>query len=259
MSSYTYYLSNEPPRRRLPWWGWALLALLLGAGAAAAAATAYPRAAGMLWAPASAPAWHADIAAATDPVADTVYLVDLSDSMRDELDNVKQGLRASLAAKAPDSRVGIIAFGDTCAAIAPRPQLRPETAEQAVSSIGTGMDDKETDDRCTLEQTLSELKTALAPEQPTEVFLFSDGSLDSLIAPECAGGSPVPSGKDLDGKPLFRCSAGRWDYQPRPIIAEFRTANIKINGIYFQPHRYDWADQVELLTTATGGEFVRVR
>lgn len=36
-------------------------------------------------------------------------------------------------------------------------------------------------------------------------------------------------------------------------------ANIKINGIYFQPHRYDWADQVQLLTEATKGGFVRVR
>ena len=260
MSTYTYYLSNEPPpRRRIPGWVWAAMGLLLGAGivaGVAAAVVAYPRAAAMLWPPAPPPAWLAAIANATDPTADTIYLVDTSESMRDELPNVRQGLSASFAAKSPASQIRIIAFGDICDDL---PLLDAALAETVVSSIGRETGDTETAASCTLEQTLSELKTDLAPGQPTEVFLFSDGSLPTLLDPQCAGGSPVPTTHTLDDQPLYQCHAGQWNYQPRPIIADLRAANIKIHGIYFQPHRYDWGHQVRLLATATEGEFVRVR
>ena len=259
MSTYTYYLSNEPPRRRLPRWVWAALGLLLGAGivagVAAAAVVTYPRAAAMLRPPAPPPAWLSAIANATDPTADAIYLVDTSESMLDELPNVRQGLSASLAAKSPASQIRIIAFGDLCAAL---PPLDATLAATVVSRIGRETGDTETAADCTLEQTLTQLKTDLAPDQPTELFLFSDGSLPTLIDPQCAG-TVAPSDHTLDDKPLYQCDAGQWNYQSRPIIADLRAANIKINGIYFQPHRYDWADQVRLLTMATGGEFVRVR
>ena len=256
MSTYAYYLSYEPPRRLIPWWVWAALGLLLGAGVVAAAVIAYPRAAAMLWTPAPPPppAWLADIANATNPTADTIYLVDTSGSMLDELPNIRQGLSASIAAKSPASQVRIIAFGDLCADL---PLLDAGLAETAVSRIGDGSDSAETADRCTLEQVLDELTTDLTPGPNTELFLFSDGSLPYLMDPQCAG-APRRSAHTLDGQPLWECRAG-WQHRPAPIIAEFAAANIKINAIYFQPHPYDWAGQVQLLTTATGGKFVPVR
>lgn len=260
-----YYLSNEPPRRRMPWWGWALLGLLLGAGVVAAAVIVDPReyiaapADGALPPPASVAEWRRAIAAATTPTADTIYLVDTSESMTRELPNVKQGLSDSIAAKARGSRVGIIAFGDTSQEILPLLDLKPELAETAVSAIEIGMAGRGTNVGRALEQARGELNRSLEQERTAEVVLFSDGSLASVTRSECHGGQEVRSAQTLEGKRLTQCVGGAWQHQPAPIIAQFLTDGIAINGIYFQPHLYDWADQVELLTTATGGEFVRVR
>lgn len=268
----TYYISyGDPPRRRrwvFPALGVLGLAALLAVGAAfllsppetenpapAAAGPAVPA----LSAPATQREWQAAVAAATNKMAYTYYLIDTSESMTRELPNAVVGLSASIAEKAPASQVGIIAFGDTCQEVLPLSPLNPELAKSVVDNdIEIGMAGIGTDVSCALKTALAELRPHAKQELPTEVVLFSDGSLASVTRSQCTG-TIVRIDRTLEGNRLARCVDGAWQHQPAPIINEFYDADIKINGIYFQPHRYDWADQVRLLTDETGGEFVWVR
>lgn len=272
----TYYIMyGEPPRR--PRWvyfvlGMATAAAVMAVGAAFAVLPTFPgippdpqpaTASPDLNEPASPERWCAAIAEATDETAITYYLVDTSGSMERELDNAMKGLQDCIAAKLPGSTVGVIAFGSTCAddplpLLPLSPQLL-ELAEQGdlvkvASTYGNG-----TNVKCALDLALNKLRPYAEQEPPPEVVLFSDGSLASVIDAECSG-DVVLSARTLagEGSPLFQCS-GEWSYQRLPIIDDFITAGIPINGIYFQPHRYDWANQVQMLTGATKGEFVDLR
>ena len=260
----TYYISyGEPPRRRrwvFPALGVMGLAALLAAAAVvlyAPADDALPIADSALPAPASEAAWSAGIAAATDKMAYTYYLVDTSESMTRELPNAMAGLSESIAEKAPESQVGIIPFGDDCAEHQlPLLPLDPELAEQFVSTIEIGMAGIETDVTCALETALAQLRPHAEQGHDTEVVLFSDGGLASVINAECDG-QVVRSPHTMEGRALLRCH-GRLSHEPMPIIKQFSDNGIKINGIYFQPHNHRWGDRVELLTDATGGKFVPV-
>ena len=277
----TYYISyGDPPRRRrwvFPVLGVLGLAALLAAVAvvlyspaddappvadgappaplepSAAAAPAAPP----LRAPATEDQWYKAVAAATNKMAYTYYLIDTSESMTRELPNAMVGLSASIAEKAPASQVGIIAFGDICQEVLPLSPLNPDLAEMAVANLSIGMAGKGTDVSCALETALDNLSPYVEQGQATEVVLFSDGSLATVTRSECTG-TVVRSDRTLEGRRLSRCNGGTWQHHPEPIISDFADAKIKINGIYFRPNLYDWADQVELLTRETGGEFVRV-
>ena len=277
----TYYISyGDPPRRRrwvFPALGVLGLAALLAVAAVvlyspaddalpiadgAPPAPAEPPAAAApvapaLRAPASEDQWYEAVAAATNKMAYTYYLIDTSESMTRELPNAMVGLSASIAEKSPASQVGIIAFGDTCQEVLPLSPLKPDLAELAVSTLSIGMAGKGTDASCALKTALADLQPYVEQGQATEVVLFSDGSLASVTRSECTG-TIARSDHTLEGRRLSRCVGGDWQHRPAPIINEFRTAKIKINGIYFRPHLYNWADQVELLTTATDGVFVPV-
>lgn len=261
----TYYMSYDPPRRRRRW-VFPVLAVLGLAAVLAVGATflltaddAAAPADGALPPPASAAAWSQGIAAATNEMAYTYYLIDTSESMTRELPNAMAGLSAIIAEKAPESQVGIIPFGDDCAEqTLPLLPLNPELAEQFISAIEIGMAGIETDVTCALETALEELRPHAEQGQDVEVVLFSDGSLASATRSECAGGRAVRSDQTLEGKRLTRCVGGAWQHKPAPIISDFAADGIKINGIYFQPHHYNWADQVRLLTEETGGKFVPV-
>ena len=263
----TYYIMyGEPPRR--PRWVYFVLGLatataVMAVGAAVLAldlgptrmAAEEPGPA----APASPEEWYTAIAMATSETAITYYLVDTSESMTRELRNLKPGLSEIIASKSPDSQVGIIVFGDKdkCEPVLPLLPLDPELAELAIDTIDIGMVGIKTDVSCAFEQALADLQPHLDEDRVAEVVLFSDGSLASVIDAECSG-DVVRSANTLEGSPLFRCS-GEWSYQRLPIIDDFITAGIRINGIYFQPHQYNWADQVRLLTEPTDGKFVSVR
>lgn len=268
----TYYIMyGEPPRR--PRWVYFVL------GLATATAVLAVGAAFAVWplvveqpplsaeepgpAPptpiATAAEWTSLIAEATSETAYTYYLIDTSESMTGELNNAMQGLTASIAGKSTGSQVGIIAFGDTCEEVLPLLDWERELTEQAVSKIAIRMLGRGTDVSCALKTAQRRLQPLSEQGHETEVVLFSDGSLSSVTNAECDGGQAVRSDYALEGRALTRCVGGTWRHQPMPIIKDFVDAGIKINGIYFQPHRHDWADQVELLTKETGGVFVKVR
>lgn len=272
----TYYIMyGEPPRR--PRWvyfvlGMATAAAVIAVGAAFAVLPAFPgippdpqpaTASPDLNEPASPERWCAAIAEATTETAVTYYLVDTSGSMERELANAMAGLNDCIAAKSPGSTVGVIAFANTCAdKPLPLMTLSPELVGLAaqgelVRNVAIGRYGNGTNVKCALDLALDKLRPYAEQEPPPEVVLFSDGSLASVIDAECSG-DVIRSAGTLEGSPLFQCS-GEWSYQPLPIIDEFIAAAIPINGIYFQPHRHDWADQVELLTKETGGVFVKVR
>ena len=269
-----YYIDySEPPRR--PRWvyfvlGMATLAAVLAVGAAFAvlpfivdrpAAENAEAAAPALNEPAPAEAWYAAIAEATSETAITYYLVDTSESMERELPNAMAGLNGIIAEKSPDSQVGIIVFGEDCYTVLPLLPLdseRAELAELVIDTIKIGMVGDRTNVSCAFERALYELQPHLDASRKAEVVLFSDGSLASVIDAECSSGDVVRSTRTLEDSPLFMCRGG-WIQEPMPIIEQFSDAGIRINGIYFQPHRYDWADQVELLTDETDGVFVDVR
>lgn len=267
---YIYY--GEPPRR--PRWvyfvlGMATLAAVLAIGAAVLTLPTFvdppaenaEAAAPALNEPAPAEAWYAAIARATSETAITYYLVDTSESMTRELPNAMEGLNGIIASKSPDSQVGIIVFGEECKPILPLRQLGSEQAELAELVIGTieiGMVGVRTNVSCAFERALDDLQPHLDAGRKAEVVLFSDGSLASVIDAECSSGDVVRSAQTLEESPLYMCRGG-WSHEPMPIIEQFSDAGITINSIYFQPHRYDWADQVEVLTEATEGEFVDVR
>ena len=266
---YIYY--GEPPRR--PRWVYFVLgmATMVAALAVVAAFLTLPlldkpssaedpeTAAPALNEPAPAEAWYAAIADATSETAITYYLVDTSESMTSELENAMKGLSASIAGKSTGAQLGIIAFGDTCEEVLPLLDWERELAEQAVSKIEIEMAGSGTDVSCALKIAQGRLQPLSEQGQETEVVLFSDGSLSSVTDSECYGGQAVRSDYALEGRALTQCVGGTWQHQPMPIIEDFKNARIKINSIYFQPHRYDWADQVEVLTRETGGVFVDVR
>lgn len=271
----TYYISyGEPPRR--PRWvyfvlGMATMAAVLAVGATvwflplfyepiSTAEESGPQPPEQSE-PASPEQWYEAIAKATNETAITYYLVDTSESMTRELPNALAGLNAIIAARAPESEVGVIAFGDTCAEPLPLLPLSPPLAELAAQGnlvkMEIGMAGIGTDASCALEQALATLQPLAKQRHDTEVVLFSDGSLADVIDAECNGTVSL-SARTLEERPLFQCSGG-WSHEPMPIIAEFAAAGIKINGIYFQPHQFDWAEQVKMLADATEGEFVPVR
>ena len=268
---YIYY--GEPPRR--PRWVYFVLgmATMVAALAVVAAFLTLPlldkpssaenaeTAAPALNEPAPAEAWYAAIAGATSETAITYYLVDTSKSMTRELPNAMEGLNGIISSKSPDSQVGIIVFGEECKPVLPLRQLESEQAELAelvIDRIEIGMVGVKTNVSCAFERALQDLQPHLDADGEAEVVLFSDGSLASVIDSECSSGDVVRSASTLEGSPLFMCRGG-WSHEPMPIIEQFSDAGIAINGIYFQPHPYDWADQVEVLTESTGGVFVDVR
>lgn len=288
----TYYISYGEPRRRRRWVFPALgvlgLAALLAVGATFLLSSAAPTgpdepaidsagtaasasatmtttgpsapAAPTLRAPASEEQWYDAIATATSETAITYYLIDTSESMTRELPNAMQGLNAIIAEKSPGSQVGVIAFGDTCVETLPLSPLTPEVTELAAQGdlvdLEIGMAGLGTDVSCAFAKARRDLQPYLDAERATEVVLFSDGDLAAVLDAECSG-DVVSANRTQEGSPLIRCR-GEWSYEPMPIIKQFDDAEIKINGIYFRPHLYNWADQVELLTTATGGVFVPV-
>lgn len=269
---YIYY--GEPPRR--PRWVYFVLgmATLAAALAVVAAFLTLPlldkpssaenaeTAAPALNEPAPAEAWYAAIAGATVETAITYYLVDTSKSMDRELPNAMKGLNGIIASKSPGSRVGVIAFGDNCKHPLRLLELTPAIVELAergdLIEMEIGMAGVGTDVSCAFEQALAELQPLAEQGNATEVVLFSDGDLAAVVEPKCNSGDVVQSTSTQEGSHLFMCRGG-WSHEPMPIIEQFSDAGIIINGIYFQPHRYDWADQVEVLTEATEGEFVDVR